>query len=422
MLFLFALSAPAPRQHVMLPGVKPFMHCISTSVEMKTQVCTNVCNNKEKFACPAACRCTPAGKSLVPPKPITSEVYSRIWTTATSFHRLGSQKKAARKKATESVAKLDGTIGYYAPSWGMGSIGMDDATVGVAFSGWNTVQTALEESSGIELRGSQYLSLGGSSEQGTFDPSTVAQMGEDCPQIKEAGYAGVCFDVEVTRGGKALIKALEETYAKCKKAGLVVMVTTSHSAPTGVSLGDIRVQLINSWVKSPDVDIISPQLYTWGGEDIPDFNVTWPCDNCTWNLYKGSKGKFMPSLVDGTHLKATKDWFKKENIEVAGYFQWKPVLTPEDQAKADAAAKAQEEYEKAQAEKEALEGADQQQAPQQQQQQEEEDPGPSPIELAIQDDLEKGWITKEEAKAAQAEYEEMHEKGWAFLYQTAPSF
>jgi hypothetical protein len=240
--------------------------------------------------------------------------------------------------------------------------------------------------------------------------------------IKEAGYEGVCFDVEVTRGGKALVKALEETYSKCKKAGLITMVTTSHSAPTGVSLGDIRVQLIKSWVKSPDVDIISPQLYTWGGEDVPDFNVTWPCDNCTWNLYKDSKGKFVPSVVDGTHMAAVKKWFDKENIKVSGYFQWKPVLTPEDQAKADAAAKAQEEYEKAQAEKEALEGADQQQAPQQQQQQEEEDPGPSPIELAIQDDLEKGWITKEEAKAAQAEYEEMHEKGWAFLYQTAPSF
>ena len=64
---------------------------------------------------------------------------------------------------------------------------MDNANVGVAFSGWNSVETALQESSGIELRGTQYLSLGGSSEQGTFDPSTVAQMGEDCPMIKEAG-------------------------------------------------------------------------------------------------------------------------------------------------------------------------------------------------------------------------------------------
>jgi len=414
MLFLFALSAPTPHQNAMLPAAKQFMHCLSTAVEMKTQVCSNVCNNKEKFACPSTCRCVPVGKSLAPPKPISSEVYSRIWTTATSFRRLGSQKKAARSKASANAAKVEeNTVGYYAQSWGMGSIGMDNANVGVAFSGWNSVETALQESSGIELRGTQYLSLGGSSEQGTFDPSTVAQMGEDCPMIKEAGYEGVCFDVEVTRGGKALVKALEETYAKCKAAGLIVMVTTSHSAPTGVSLGDIRLQLINSWVKSKDVDIISPQLYTWGGEDIPDFNVTWPCDNCTWNLYKNSKGKFMPSLVDDTHLEATKKWFDKEGIKVSGYFQWKQVLTKEDQAKADAAAKAQEEYEKAQAAKEALEGTEQQQQ-QQQQQQEEEDPGPSPVELAIQDDLEKGWITKEEAKAAQAEYEEMHEKGWAF--------
>merc|ERR1740130_1753420 len=64
-----------------------------------------------------------------------------------------------------------------------------------------------------------------------FNPDTVAKMGEDCPMIKEAGYEGVVFDVEVTRGGMLLVDSLEEAFKKCKAADLVVMVTTSHRLP-----------------------------------------------------------------------------------------------------------------------------------------------------------------------------------------------
>merc|ERR1740133_403774 len=256
----------------------------------------------------------------------------------------------------------------------MASVGQDDANVGVAFSGWNVVETALQESSAIDLKGTHYLSLGGSSEQGMFNPDTVAKMGEDCPMIKEAGYEGVVFDVEVTRGGMLLVDSLEEAFKKCKAADLVVMVTTSHTAPTGVSLGDIRLKLIESWVKSDNLDIISPQLYTWGGEEEPEFDSTWPCDNCTFTKYKGSKAQFMPSVVNGEHMKAVKKYFDKLKIPVSGYFQWQPVLSASDQIKADEAAKAEEDYAKEHA---------------------------------------AGWLTDAEVKAAFAEYKEMHEKGWA---------
>jgi hypothetical protein len=249
---------------------------------------------------------------------------------------------------------------------------------------------------------------GGSSEQGMFNPDTVAKMGEDCPMIKEAGYEGVVFDVEVTRGGMLLVDTLEEAFKKCKAADLVVMVTTSHTAPTGVSLGDIRLKLIESWVKSDNLDIISPQLYTWGGEEEPEFDSTWPCDNCTFNKYKGSKAQFMPSVVNGDHMKAVKKYFDKLKIPVSGYFQWQPVLSASDQEKADEAAKAEEEY--------AKEHADDQE--QEEEAPEEEDPpeydeGQSPVELAIKEDQAAGWLTDAEVKAAMKEYKEMHEKGWA---------
>merc|ERR1712028_262872 len=96
----------------------------------------------------------------------------------------------------------------------------------------------------------------------------------------------------------------------------------------------IRLKLIESWVKSDNLDIISPQLYTWGGEEEPEFDSTWPCDNCTFNKYKGSKAQFMPSLVNGEHMKAIKKYFDKLKIPVSGYFQWQPVLSASDQVKA----------------------------------------------------------------------------------------
>jgi hypothetical protein len=412
-LFLLSgLGAPVENQHQMVPTfpANNFKSCVSTAVEMKSQVCTNICNNAEKFACPSACRCMSMGKRALVPVPLSTKALAKIYTTATSFRRLAPKKKAPRsglKKTEKSVAKY-ATMGYYAPTWGMASVGQDDANVGVAFSGWNVVETALQESSAIELKGSHYLSLGGSSEQGMFNPDTVAKMGEDCPMIKEAGYEGVVFDVEVTRGGMLLVDNLEEAFKKCKAADLVVMVTTSHTAPTGVSLGDIRLKLIESWVKSDNLDIISPQLYTWGGEEEPEFDSTWPCDNCTFNKYKGSKAQFMPSVVNGDHMKAVKKYFDKLKIPVSGYFQWQPVLSASDQVKADEAAKAEEEYAKEHADDQ----EEEEEAP------EEEDPpeyaeGQSPVELAIKEDQAAGWLTDAEVKAAMKEYKEMHEKGWA---------
>ena len=420
MLALFSLGAPLEQKPQLSPGApaaQPFLNCISTAVEMKTQVCNNICNNKAKYACPKQCKCTPGAAHAQQPTALPRSVIAKLFTSATHFNRLAPKKKAARpargKASDATVGAPDGVVGYYAPTWGMASVGQDDANVGVAFSGWNDITTALSESDGLQLKGTQYLSLGGSSEQGTFTPDTVRQMGEECADVKDAGYEGVCFDVEVTRGGKALLDELETAYEKCKAAGLIVMVTTSHTAPTGVSLGKMREKLIEHWVKSSNIDIISPQLYTWGGEEEPEFDQTWPCAdqgfNCTWEAYKGAKAKFMPSLVefDG-HYKKVDSFFKKIGIKVNGYFQWKLVLSPEDQKLADEAAKAEEEY--AEAHKD--------------DQQEEEEPaeeekppeyakGESPTELAIADDLSKGWLTETEAQMANKEYEWMHDKGWA---------
>ena len=42
-----------------------------------------------------------------------------------------------------------------------------------------------------------------------------------------------------------------------KKAGLEVMITTSHSAPYSAETDEIRIGFVESWVTSDDIDIIS---------------------------------------------------------------------------------------------------------------------------------------------------------------------
>ena len=90
-LFLLSgLGAPVENQHQMVPTfpANNFKSCVSTAVEMKSQVCTNICNNAEKFACPSACRCMSMGKRALVPVPLSTKALAKIYTTATSFRRL----------------------------------------------------------------------------------------------------------------------------------------------------------------------------------------------------------------------------------------------------------------------------------------------------------------------------------------------
>merc|ERR1712166_1281288 len=126
--------------------------------------------------------------------------------------------------------------------------------------------------------------------------------------------------------------------------------------------------------------------------------------NCTWDAYKGSNAKFMPSLDEFEgHFGKVRNFFKEMGLPVTGYFQWKLVLSPIDQKAADDAAKSEEEY--AEAHKD--DQAEQEEKPPEYKEVE------SPAELAIADDLSKEWITEAEAKEVNKEYKWMHDKGWA---------
>jgi len=219
-------------------------------------------------------------------------------------------------------------VGYYSLSWGPGSRGPSDATMGVAFSGWVNPQQAISDYRGPALKGVRYCSVGGGNNNGLFTVDRIEKITASCNLFTQAGYQGICYDVEEVRGnGESLVKAFAESFATCKASGLKIFLTTSHSAPYKTDTPQDAVKLVKSWVKDVNIDILSPQLYSSGRETKPDFAETNNCKSvgCTWDIWQGSKAVIAPSLAYGNqYLQAVKG-FSERNITIEGYVQWAQV-------------------------------------------------------------------------------------------------
>jgi len=127
-----------------------------------------------------------------------------------------------------------------------------------------------------------------------------------------------------------MIPIFADTFAECKAIGLNVVVTISHSAPYSTDTPQDAVDFTKAWVQDANIDVISPQLYSSGKETAPEFDETGNCKaaGCTWDLYKNSKARFVPSIVDSTQYKAVLKEFDTKfsgNINCDGYISWKQV-------------------------------------------------------------------------------------------------
>ena len=187
--------------------------------------------------------------------------------------------------------------------------------------------------------GLQFISLGGSNAAGAFSNETLHGAGftpKGLASVKAAGFSGICFDVEVTEGGAdTLAAALEAAFVACKKAGMLVMVTTSHTAPYAAATDHTKRLLVDSWVNSSSIDIFSPQLYTSGYEPAPQFELT-PClptdtlfeSRCSWERLKKIKAMWVPSLSSAEHYPAAEEFFAKLDIQTRGFVQWRDPDDP----------------------------------------------------------------------------------------------
>lgn len=227
----------------------------------------------------------------------------------------------------ENVTNPD-IIGYYSPSWDRGSRGPPGATMGVAFSGWVDPSKAIADYHGPALKGEKYCSVGGGNDHGRFTVDRIQKITAECNLFIKAGYQGICYDVEeVTGSGSALAQAFSESFAKCKAAGLKIFVTTSHTAPYKSDSPQDAVTLVRSWVSDPNIDILSPQLYSSGDERSPDFAETNNCKSqgCTWALWKGARAAIAPSLANGNQWSQAQSGMSQRGINIVGWVQWQEV-------------------------------------------------------------------------------------------------
>ena len=232
--------------------------------------------------------------------------------------------------------ELNDVVGYYSWNWGKGSRGPGGANIGVAFTGLTDVSKAIagytENASWCcpPLSGNKYLSIGGGNAAGQIGVADLRAIASksNVSAIAAAGYAGVVFDVEEVIGAAAETgPAFAAAFAACKQQGLGVVVTTSHSAPYQTDSSADAVALVRGWAQDENIDVLSPQLYSSGQETSPQLDITSSCaPDCSWDLYRGAKAKFAPSIVDESHLPAVREFFEGNTtlgIKVDGFFQWK---------------------------------------------------------------------------------------------------
>ncbi|CAK0799420.1 unnamed protein product [Prorocentrum cordatum] len=205
--------------------------------------------------------------------------------------------------------------------------------MGICFNGYEDVDTAISECTKEvgTLQPAKWLSIGGNgAPHGVITPDVLSSAASSGDTIIAAGYAGVIFDVEVAVGtNDALVSGFTSASQTLTSKGLQVGVTTSHSGPVEVSGGADAATLVKCWVADPNMAVLSPQLYTTGEEDTPDFDTTASCSACTWELWQGSSGAFAPSIVTASQYDEVSTYFSSEHgITTGGYIQWQQSPSP----------------------------------------------------------------------------------------------
>ncbi len=214
---------------------------------------------------------------------------------------------------TATSAKL--TIGYWDKTWAT-TPPPTGATMGIAFSGWTDPGQALANSNPIKasLAGAKFISLGGGNENGAFRAASFAPINQAIAGGHFAGWDGIAYDVEL--GDSGLENAFASSFALAKAQGFQVLVTISHSAPYGIS---DAYSLMQTFFANPQIDFLSPQLYTTGKEAQNDYATS---AGVTWPMYANAKAKIVPSIVSTTFWPDGQKYFANQGVTLSGYVRW----------------------------------------------------------------------------------------------------
>lgn len=216
-----------------------------------------------------------------------------------------------------SLSRAD-TKGFWWWTWSGISGAPSGTSLSVAFSGWTDPGNAIRDSASVvgKMPGTKYLSLGGGNANGHWDAASLRRITEAVNRgdFKTAGYHGLCYDVE--EGDSGLAGAFRDSFAACRRNGLKVLVTVSHSAPYGI--GDANA-LMQSFFSDGNIDILSPQLYTTGNEGSNDYSTT---AGVQWESYANTRAAVMPAITKCGLYDDAKHVLGRSGIKVTGFIQW----------------------------------------------------------------------------------------------------
>ena len=217
--------------------------------------------------------------------------------------------------ALDPVAS-QGQIGFWRRTWSPSAEPPDGCNLGLAFSGWTAVKQALQESSTVysSLPGAKYITLGGGNANGAFTAASLQKITDAINADVFAAYAGIAYDIE--EGDSGLATAFAESFAAAKAKGFKVLVTISHSAPYGFN---DALSLMKSLFADPNIDFLSPQLYTSGSESHNQYATT---GYVTWKMYASAQAKVIPSIVTASLYADAQTYFAQYGVTLAGFVQW----------------------------------------------------------------------------------------------------
>lgn len=169
--------------------------------------------------------------------------------------------------------------GFYKFSW-KGSDpyqGPSDTNVGVTFTGRlpGDPQANISPMTKDSLN---LLSYGGGNEFGAWSLAAVQAVAAsgNLDAVIALKYDGIVIDAEVYASGQSVtVSQWNDMFAAIKAKKLLLIVTISHFSPYGMGNGDA---LVTDWLSNPNIDFLSPQLYTTGTEpknDWDGFSQAW---------------------------------------------------------------------------------------------------------------------------------------------------
>lgn len=206
--------------------------------------------------------------------------------------------------------------GFWWWTWSDIAAAPTGTNLSIAFSGYVDPEEALSCSEPIKssLQGSKYIALGGGNSHGAWTESALTAITDAINAGDFAGYAGIAYDVE--EGDSGLESAFAQSFAAAQMNNYRVLVSVSHSAPYGIS---DAATLMQSFFANPNIDYLSPQLYTTGTETSNDYATS---GGVAWSEYATAKAAVVPSIVQADMYADAQAYFETQGVSLSGYVQW----------------------------------------------------------------------------------------------------